>query len=253
MHGPSHRIEPKDRRIREGSTRLNQGVRPSRPTGPLSDVLALQRVLGNRAVSRLIENGLRAEDELVSAARPVVEGEGGWPLDFATRREMESKLGHDLGDVRIDTGAEAARSARELHGEAYAIGRHVVLGAGIPSLETPSGRAVLAHELVHVIQWRNSPISSQIIAPPTHPAEAEAHQGESFGLVGTSAKPGGFVQRLDTLIINQERWNVTSSTRVRRSSPDLSKGSSTVLGQNWQKSRRMNGRSSFANGPTQAI
>ncbi len=178
MHGPSHRIEPKDRRIREGSTRLNQGVRPSRPTGPLSDVLALQRVLGNRAVSRLIENGLRAEDELVSAARPVVEGEGGWPLDFATRREMESKLGHDLGDVRLDTGAEAARSARELHGEANVIGRDVILGAGAPSLETSSGRAVLAHELVHVLQWRSSPIPSQIIAPSAHPSEAEAHRAD---------------------------------------------------------------------------
>lgn len=55
---------------------------------------------------------------------------GGRPLEAGPRTDLERQLGHDLGRVRIHTGTRAAASARAVGARAYAVGRHVVFGAG---------------------------------------------------------------------------------------------------------------------------
>jgi hypothetical protein len=68
-------------------------------------------------------------------------------LDPGTRGFMESRLGHEFGDVRIQTNARAARA---LNARAYAVGSDVVFDEG------QYAPALLAHELTHVVQQRSA-------------------------------------------------------------------------------------------------
>ena len=80
----------------------------------------------------------------------------GQPLDPATRAFMEPRFGHDFGYVRVHTDAKAADSARVVCAHAYTMGRNVVFGQNEFAPATHQGRELLAHELAHTIQQRNT-------------------------------------------------------------------------------------------------
>jgi hypothetical protein len=65
---------------------------------------------------------------------------------------MEPRFGYDFGGVRVHTDAKAAESAREVSALAYTVGQDVVFGSGQYVPYSPVGRALLAHELTHVVQ-----------------------------------------------------------------------------------------------------
>lgn len=65
---------------------------------------------------------------------------------------MEPRFGTDFSDVRVHSDARAAESADAVQARAFTVGRHVVLGAGENAVDTSAGRALLAHELAHVVQ-----------------------------------------------------------------------------------------------------
>src|SRR5688572_17262827 len=92
----------------------------------------------------------RTADDAVRAAAPARAG--GKPLAPGVRHAMESRLGHSFAHVRVHADGHAAASARELGANAYAVGDDIVFGAGRLSSGTPAGRALLAHELAHVVQ-----------------------------------------------------------------------------------------------------
>ncbi|APE23226.1 eCIS core domain-containing protein [Streptomyces venezuelae] len=121
----------------------------------------------------------------------------GRPLDAGTRTEMESRLGADFSDVRLHTGAAAQASAAEIGARAYTSGSHVVVGRG------GADRHTLAHELTHVIQQRQGPVSGTdngsglSVSDPSDRFEREAEANARrvmSGSVPTSAAP---VQRAE--------------------------------------------------------
>jgi hypothetical protein len=119
----------------------------------------LQRLAGNAAVSRRIESARQGHGP-EGGERPVqrslvdeVLRSPGRPMDDSLRTEMESRMGTDFGDVRLHTGAAAARSAAEIGARAYTSGNHVVIGTG------GADRHTLAHELTHVVQQRSGPVA----------------------------------------------------------------------------------------------
>ncbi|MEV7202481.1 DUF4157 domain-containing protein [Streptomyces griseoluteus] len=87
-----------------------------------------------------------------SSVHDVLRGTGR-PLDRSTRADMEARLDADFSDVRIHDDRSAKNSASEIGARAYTSGSHVVLGEGGRDKET------LAHELTHVIQQRQGPVS----------------------------------------------------------------------------------------------
>ena len=76
----------------------------------------------------------------------------GRPLDVATRAFFEPRLHTDLSAVRIHDDATAAASADDVAAQAYTVGRDVVFGAGRHQPRSETGRALIAHELAHVVQ-----------------------------------------------------------------------------------------------------
>src|SRR5262249_20548100 len=89
------------------------------------------------------------------APDPLVEqvlNSSGQPLERSTMRHMESRFGHDFGDVRVHTDTFAADSAKAINARAYTVGHDIVFGTSAYKPETNEGRRLLAHELAHVVQ-----------------------------------------------------------------------------------------------------
>jgi hypothetical protein len=89
---------------------------------------------------------------------------GGRPLPPGTRELAEQRLGHDFSDVRIHTDAQAAHAADATQAHAYTIGSDVVFGRGEFDPASERGRALLGHELAHVVQQRGA-ASAPAVSP----------------------------------------------------------------------------------------
>lgn len=118
--------------------------------GP-AGLLGLQRAVGNVGVGGLVEQER-------SPVLDVVGSGGGAPLDTDTRGDMESRLGHDFGDVRVHTDSRAHESATAVNAHAYTVGSNVVFQRDRYDTTSTEGRTMLAHELTHVVQQRNGPV-----------------------------------------------------------------------------------------------
>ena len=166
----------------KSEARPQQAARTPDHSGPVEELLHLQRTLGNAAVSRMVQRRMAPPEP---APEPVWSGEdvlksAGKPMDAPVRQEMETRLGADFSDVRLHTGATAQRSASEIGARAYTSGSDVVLGSGA------SDKHTLAHELTHVIQQRSGPVAGtdngnglKISDPSDHferAAEENAHR-----------------------------------------------------------------------------
>lgn len=151
-------------------------------------MLNLQRSAGNRSVSSVFDH--RDGDE--SLVGKTLRGDGS-PLDAVTRLDMEARLGHDFGDVRLHTDAQAGASAQSVQAHAYTVGNHVVFGAGNYQPTTDQGKRTLAHELTHVVQQRNGPVDGTPAAggiSVSHPSDRFEQEAERTADAAMSAPAG---------------------------------------------------------------
>lgn len=77
-------------------------------------------------------------------------------LDNNNRKFMESRFGQDFSNVKLHTGETATRSAQEMNASAYTVGQNIVFDDKHYSPDSPEGKHLLAHELTHTIQQRNT-------------------------------------------------------------------------------------------------
>lgn len=113
-------------------------------------VMQLQREAGNAAVSELVEEPRSPVHDVIAS--------GGSPLEPAVRADMESRLGHDFGEVKVHTDAAAHDSATSVGAHAYTVGNNVVFQRDAYDPASHAGRTTLAHELTHVVQQRSGPV-----------------------------------------------------------------------------------------------
>jgi len=127
------------------------------------------------AVSRRTGGAARESATVPGQVEDVLRSPGA-PLAAADRAEFEQRYGHDFSRVRIHADSQAAASARALQAQAYTVGPHVAFGTGRYAPGTPAGRALLAHELAHVVQQqaRYQPGLPLELGPAHSPQEAEA-------------------------------------------------------------------------------
>ena len=81
----------------------------------------------------------------------------GQPLDKSTLAFMESRLGHDFSGVRVHTDSKAIEATQSVNALAFTVGHDIAFTRGTYSPQSESGRELLAHELVHVMQQSNAP------------------------------------------------------------------------------------------------
>jgi hypothetical protein len=78
----------------------------------------------------------------------------GHAIDGGVRQRMETAFGVSFADVRAHTDAKAAVVSDDLNARAFTVGSHVAFGAGEYRPGTPTGDALIAHELAHIVQQR---------------------------------------------------------------------------------------------------
>jgi hypothetical protein len=174
----------------------------SRPaiSGGQGQVLNLQRTIGNRAASKLLQSrvGGFPQHQNQSGARPSAgsasgsdqpksdshgsllvraNADSGGPLDKNVRGPLEQNLGVNLGGVRVHSGPSSEAAAESLGARAYTIGSDIYLGPAARNLNPGERNQLLAHEAVHTVQQGGRPVALQGKLGVSHPrdsAEIEA-------------------------------------------------------------------------------
>jgi len=139
------RLEPQ---VSDTVARAAAGGRPDVLGG--EQLLGLQRAVGNGGVAALVEDERSPVHDVVAS--------GGRPLEPEVREDMQGRLGHDFGDVRIHDDAAAHDSARGVNAHAYTVGSNVVFQRDKYDPGSEAGKVMLAHELTHVVQQRSGPV-----------------------------------------------------------------------------------------------
>lgn len=98
-----------------------------------------------------------------AAARAIAARGPGAPLTPTVRETLQSRLGVDLGGVRVHTGPDAERATGALRARAFTHGPDIWLGRG----ESAADTRLMAHEATHVVQQGAA-------APQPRPAAAAA-------------------------------------------------------------------------------
>ncbi len=107
---------------------------------------------------------------------------GGERLPDGTLKQMESRFGAALDDVRIHSDSQAATSAGSLGANAFTTGRDIYFAGGQYSPNSTDGQRLLAHELTHTIQQQQGKQPTSVlpnrdglqIGSPEDPLEREA-------------------------------------------------------------------------------
>jgi hypothetical protein len=142
----------------------------------------LAGALGNAGFSRLLARAREGEGILPSGVvHPEVEaaiaaaGPSGQRLRSDVAETAGSALGDSFADVRIHADDHAAALSRAVSARAFTVGRDIFFGSGEYRPETADGRALLTHELAHVVQQRGAPSSGPLqVSHPGDPLELEA-------------------------------------------------------------------------------
>ena len=121
----------------------------------------------------------------------------GSPLAPRERERVTPLVDFDPVSVRVHTGEQAERAAAALDAAAFTIGPHVFFARGRFSPETPGGRALLVHELVHVRQFPGGRAPSAKLSPAVHDtlereAQAVARQQPAPGRHASAELPAVF-------------------------------------------------------------
>ena len=95
-------------------------------------LLGLQRSAGNAGVTAMLEEERSPVHDVVAS--------GGHPLGADVRADMEARLGHDFGQVRVHDDAAAHSSAKAMNANAYTVGSNIVFQRDHYDLP-PHGRA----------------------------------------------------------------------------------------------------------------
>jgi outer membrane protein OmpA-like peptidoglycan-associated protein len=117
--------------------------------------------------------------DYVTASRGTGRG-----LPGDTRGFFESRLGRDLGGVRVHDDAAAAGAAEAIGARAFTSGQDVYFARGEYGPQGAAGRNLLAHELVHTLQQsrgaRQASVSGGNAGPrPAAPAVIQRAPGKS--------------------------------------------------------------------------
>ena len=98
--------------------------------------------------------GVRTETggATVPRVNPMAGLGSGRPLTTSLRTFFEPRLGRSFTDVRIHDSAAAGDRARSVNALAFTYGRNIVFNRGRYSPESHTGRHLLTHELIHVVQ-----------------------------------------------------------------------------------------------------
>jgi hypothetical protein len=145
-------------------------------------VLQLQRTVGNRAVTRLMQRQAGQEEEQRSATGAVARG----GLPNTLKSGIESLSGMDMSDVRVHRNSSDASKVNAL---AYAQGNDIHLG--------PGQEKHLPHEAWHVVQQRQGRVQPTGTVPDGRALNDDVGLESEADRMGAKAMQMQAVQRVE--------------------------------------------------------
>jgi hypothetical protein len=130
-------------------------------------------------------------------------------LPTNTERFFSARFGYDFSKVRIHTGSEADASARSLNAKAYTVGNHIAFKDGQYNPASQAGKALLAHELTHVVQQQHGVQAIQRAVEGkeiTAPLPKNAVVDEKTGNASFTAANTSFVVEPDQVVEKPVTW-----------------------------------------------
>ena len=119
------------------------------------------------------------------------EGDGVAP-DARVRAQVEATTGGDLSGARIHTDGASQAEAAALRARAFTVGADIHFAAGQYQPGTPTGDALLAHELVHTLQQGGREPTAQLkasdVSQESDAAEVEADRIAHAAVSGTATR-----------------------------------------------------------------
>jgi hypothetical protein len=94
--------------------------------------------------------------DCAGASLPAVTAASGSPLSDRSRTEMQNAFNTDLSSVRIHADSNSAKLARSLRADAFTYGDDIFFDHGKYDPDSQSGKRLLAHELTHTVQQRDT-------------------------------------------------------------------------------------------------
>ncbi|MEN8177724.1 MAG: DUF6402 family protein [Pseudomonadota bacterium] len=181
INAPGDRFEQEADRVAEQVMRMSE----PRSSASINDALPVSsRIYRGPTIQRLCKS-CAEDDELLQkksagmgdtlAATPAISHRirslqgSGQSLPGTERNFFEPRFGVDFSSVRIHSDTQAGHLARSVNARAFTLGRNVVFAAGEYAPGTFPGRALLAHELTHVLQQQDSTVRRQNATPPAAP------------------------------------------------------------------------------------
>jgi hypothetical protein len=152
------------------------------------------------AVLRSGPSQARAAERMNASPMPPSVSEAlrapGHALDAQTRKQMESRFGHDFSRVRVHTDEQADVSTRDVSARAFTVGRDVVFREGQYEPHTESGRRLLAHELAHVVQQGDQHHAPQTLRMDAPDDQLEQAADRAASDVTQNRAPGSVGQEM---------------------------------------------------------
>ncbi len=121
-----------------------------------------------KSIQRSASAGAKSTDSSLASHLGQALESRGRPLDEATRSSMERGFGVGFGDVRVHDKQAASDAATALSARAFTFGNDVMFARGALQPESARGRALIAHELAHVVhQSGATPVSTRPRSGPS--------------------------------------------------------------------------------------
>ncbi|MBD2341672.1 DUF4157 domain-containing protein [Calothrix sp. FACHB-156] len=124
------------------------------------------------------DGGMSASPELETSIRQARNG--GQSLPTNIREPMEQALGADFSGVRVHADAQSDALNRSIQAEAFTTGQDMFFRHGAYAPGNPSGQALIAHELTHVVQQRRDisrPIQRKVTPQDDFPGRSKTEYG----------------------------------------------------------------------------
>ena len=197
-----HASEEKKTKIKRQVETAQKEENKTRPAGDSRDpgqtVSALQNMVGNRAVQRLLaQRSGEKPYELDKDTEANINSQrgGGQQLDEGVQEQMGSSMGHDFSGVRVHTSPEADGLNRQLGSKAFTTGSDIFFRQGQYDPSSSGGQELLAHEMTHVVQQSSGVSGSG--SGMTVNAPGDVYEQEADAVAGSvmREKDGASIQR----------------------------------------------------------
>ena len=160
------------------------------------DANSNQARLGRMAAAQVVSgDGARGAASVAEAALELVSASHGHrlPLDVVRRLSAVLDCGPSpavlervLGSARMHTGAQAGEAAQMLGARAFAVGTDVAFAPGLFRPGTPEGDELIAHELVHVVQFVEGRLPDGPDGGVSVSSPSDAHEREAVAVASAA-------------------------------------------------------------------